>query len=67
MMMQVKMSPVLATLGVVVLASAQCAEANSVRFYENTNLLGDSHSFDTGSLPRKGACGGCENLVGVVS
>ena len=41
-MKQVKVSSVLALLGVAVLAIGQCAAAGSVKFYENTNQSGDS-------------------------
>ncbi|BDA45316.1 hypothetical protein COCOBI_07-1030 [Coccomyxa sp. Obi] len=56
------MASVLALLGVVLLATGQCAAAESVRFYKNTNLSGDSDNYDAGSLPGKGACGNCKNL-----
>lgn len=65
-MKQVKVSSVLALLGVAVLAIGQCAAAGSVKFYENTNQSGDSDTFGAGALPAKGACGDCKNLVGVV-
>lgn len=54
---------VVAVAAVLSLATSQLSEAVSVRFYKDANLQGDSDSFDAGSLPAKGTCGDCKNLV----
>ncbi|CAL8471087.1 g10629 [Coccomyxa elongata] len=53
---------VVALVSVLLLATSQQATAVSVRFYANTDLSGDSDSFDGGPLPPKGICGDCKNL-----
>jgi hypothetical protein len=67
-MKQASNAVVAALVGLLLLMQAtQQAQAVSVRFYENTNLSGDSDSFDAGALPPKGACGDCKNLVNISS